>query len=135
MIKRIKNKTLLKLMAMVMVAFVGLTFTACGDDDDEGGSNALIGTWYLESYNGTYCTWGEYWKITSKEIKWNNRGKGTFNTTYSYTSTGSTLSIKCTYTSSGSTKDYDESYGTYKINGNTLTVTLDDGITRIFSKF
>ncbi|MCC8114134.1 MAG: hypothetical protein LIP03_09120 [Bacteroidales bacterium] len=35
MILKINNKLLVKLMAMIMIAFAGLTFTACGGDDDE----------------------------------------------------------------------------------------------------
>ena len=55
------KKQLLGWMTIVLMAFVCVTFTGCGDDDDDGGSasipSGLIGTWYKTSGTGVSNKW------------------------------------------------------------------------------
>jgi hypothetical protein len=66
--KKFLNDTLM----LVALLAMGITFTACGDDDNNNSGSItneginLNGTWYLQYYvfentgNRYECTWGEY---------------------------------------------------------------------------
>ena len=67
------KKKIFSLLAILFVAFMGVSLVSCGDDDDEktGGSNesALIGTWYYDEddwgievifYSDHKFEWTEY---------------------------------------------------------------------------
>lgn len=96
-----------------------LTFSACGDDD---GADARYntGTWYLDTFHGSQCTWGEYMRFSGKTVYWNNRLGGR-NTTYTakYTASGFTL-----------TNSSDQiTFSAYK-SGKKLVTSSSDGETR-----
>lgn len=128
MLLKFNSKTLLKLMAMLMIAFTGLTFAACGgdDDDDEPSSipSGLIGTWYGSGTRTeitvtfksdgtgmrTYETPSLYkvaaftYKVSGSKVTCN----GTDAKAYS-NGDSETVSWKHTYTYNGSTLSDDES--------------------------
>lgn len=82
-----------KFLGMFIVALtMCVSFLSCSsDDDDEGGaySSVTTGTWYLVSWDGNSCDWGEYLRFSGKTMYWNNRMGGE-NTKYTFknTSTG-----------------------------------------------
>ena len=115
------KKYLFSVMAIAMVAIMSFGLTACGSDDDGGGSSndvALIGKWFEKSnghvrgvkFTATLCSYGE-WNEGSTE-KYQNADA-------TYTANNGKLSIK---TPGG--RPFEMSY---TINGKTLTlVALDD---------
>jgi hypothetical protein len=127
------KRKIFSLVSIFLVVLTSLSLSSCSSDDDGSSQNELIGKWYLYSYDGGECTWGEYWQISSDQIKWNNRMGGE-NTTYSYTKSGNTLRMKCTYSSENNVSDYQESTAVYSISDGVLAVVVDDGLTRIFYK-
>ena len=108
------KKYFLYLMAVIMIALVSVSFTACSSDDDEESSiskSELLGTWYtLEDdwvlvFNESTVTQYEIWKTSGK-----------------YTLNSYTVTTK--YKISGNKiVGEDGLNATASINGNTLKVT------------
>ena len=91
----------------LFAAFCGFVFTSCGDDDEGDSSNPIVGTWTLTENN--------------------SEQNMSFSQTYSFTFTSDG---KYTMLEEGQHKspDFEEKFGsretgTYKLDGNTLTLT------------
>jgi len=92
-------KNAIKLLGIIaIVAVIGFSFAACGDDDSGGGKDVLDGTTWKAIQEYTYV------------VKFNSPN---FTVTQSLTSNGQTLS--------------ETSRGTYTVSGSTLTFTYESG--------
>jgi len=122
-----KRLSILSLMLGLLVSFA--LFTACGSDDDDGGSsNPIVGTWWIEK-SGQYtemtfnanktCTW---WNYKTDRTTLLRSDKGT------YEINGNTLAIWWE-----SEKKYWDEDGpwttTFTIKGNQMITTEGNGNT------
>ena len=121
------KKTLLGLMAIVLMAVVCVGFSACGSDGDDNGngggngggstSNALVGTW-SRNYSTADVP-------NAKEVyTFNNNGSGAYKNAYQtatfvYSAANGYIAVKIRYNDSSSTID---DVWSYTINGKTLTL-------------
>ena len=104
------------------VVAVGLGATGCGGGDD-GGGNSLTGTWHAQSLNGQPMPVGVALSITL-----NDNGTYTATTTYGgisavETGTWSTEGGTLVSVHEGETEQV-----AYSLNGNTLTVSDQEGV-------
>ena len=108
------KKYFLYLMAVLMIALVSVSFTACSSDDNEGSSiskSELLGTWYtLEDdwvlvFNESTVTQYEIWKSSGKY------SLNSYTVTTKYTISGNKIVGE------------DGLNATASINGNTLKLT------------
>ena len=113
--------------SILLMLFGGLAFTACGSDDEEDdngsttNSEVTSGTWYLVSYDGSECDWGEYLKFSGNTLYWNNRLGGE-NTTYTFRKTS--YGFYC----SNSEEEY--SFTVVSSSNSRMITASDDGIVR-----
>lgn len=107
---------------------IGVLFCmlSCGSDDDNGGDSALKGKWYLVSFDGSACNWGEYIQFSGSKMYWNKRSGGTRNTTYTFQETGN--GFKC----SNGSDSYVFSITGYA--GKTMTTYSSDDIVRVWKR-
>ena len=91
-------KTFRFLGVTLIALIICLGMTSCSDDDEPVTSKYTTGMWYLVSYDGNYCDWGEYMMFSGNTMYWNNRLGGE-NTTYSFKNTPT--GFKCTSKTSG----------------------------------
>lgn len=68
-------------LTILIVGLVSLSITSCKDDDESGGGTPTSGKWYLVTWNGNACDYGEYIFFKGNKLEWNNRMGGE-NTTY-----------------------------------------------------
>jgi len=125
------KKYLWRFLTLVMVAFLGICFTACGDDDDDDGGSGtvnsnIVGTWVAHSGKRTASyTFNSNGKGTSSysfngSSGYWSKGGGNFNWSFS----GNKVILKGGHWSDvnvdGETDEgtYNE---TFEYNGNTLT--------------
>lgn len=142
-----KKHLFYNVFTILMVVFASFSFTACGDDDDEGGSggdsqNVLVGSWYTSwdkdtsssgtsgnetwtfkndgtgSTSGTNQSYDRYGKKDGSPYTWNDSFRYELIEYDTYLKTG-TFMIRYSGSSNYSTK-------TFEISGNKLIM---DGAT------
>ncbi len=118
-------KRLFLTLSIMLTMLSCLSLVSCSSDDDDEGStysSVTTGTWYLVSWDGNSCDWGEYLRFSGKTMYWNNRMGGE-NTKYTFknTSTG----FYCT-----SEDDGDYTFIVSSIGSNRMLTLSDDDILR-----
>ena len=114
-------KKYLLLFGAIVLALMGITLTACGDDNDEPGGGDIVGTWeadtpWLSSPGGLYEDFYESIKTYTK-----------FNTNNTYVSVSDMILTDEWVELTGEDKHQIEiDRGTYTISGNNLTTKSDD---------
>lgn len=95
-----------KLFSLVLFAFMSLSLVSCGDDDEVGDSNALVGTWQ--------CTWIEGYEKYANNPEYDEEWNEADDFTTTFNADGTTIA--------------DGDAGKWKLEGNILTMTFpDDG--------
>jgi hypothetical protein len=113
----------MKKFKYLLIMLVALTVSvSCSDDNDDMGSNELVGTWGLsESDEGV---------AISIEATFNANFKGTIASTFSFGGESETDNSNFTWSTEGNKLtmiiDGDTEISTYSISGNKLTITDDD---------
>ena len=134
-----KNKGWLALLLAVVLC---TGFTSCKDDDDEDGGNlssSIIGSWEYRDVEGTdygietytFYADGEF-ELIYEGGSYSSGSQYTWNEGGTYTLSGSTLTLTCTYSSDGYISE-PESY-TVSINGERLTMTDEYGDDYVYYK-
>lgn len=120
----------LSLIGVIALICIGLSLVSCSDDDEKFASAKLTtGIWYLVSFDGNHCDWGEYIKFSGNTMYWNNRLGGE-NTTYSFKNTPT--GFKCTSKTSGYG---DVAYIAVEYSNNEMvTYPVDGGNTRLWRR-
>lgn len=121
-----KKSLFLSMLAIVMVTFVSMGLTSCGDDDDDAVSSSLVGTWYCydehEIVAFTESTMAVYY-LKNSNGKWKFDGEPDVST---YTLNGNNI-----------TMNFDGESFTRKLDlhGNTFTLTGfdDEGKSRTYT--
>lgn len=112
---------------LFILIIASLGFSSCGGNNDEyDESTPTNGTWYLVTYDGNPCDWGEYMKFSGSTLHWNKRSRGTKNTTYTFESTNN--GFKC--------YNNDESY-VFSIESSTsknMVTYSSDGMIRVWER-
>ena len=116
-------KNLYKLLAITLVAVIGFSFTACGDDDNGGGSNpSLVGTWVEDNVPYNMLLEMTIFSNGTVEVKINGirADTGTITTSDNRYTINSTAAGTRT--------------GTFSISGNKLTWIEDGKSTQTFTR-
>ena len=134
-----KNKGWLALLLAVVLC---TGFTSCKDDDDEDGGNlssSIIGSWEYRDVEGTdygietYTFYADgKFELIYEGGSYSSGSQYTWNEGGTYTLSGSTLTLTCTYSSDGYISE-PESY-TVSINGERLTMTDEYGDPYVYYK-
>ena len=134
-----KNKGWLALLLAVVLC---TGFTSCKDDDDEDGGNlnsSIIGSWEYRDVEGTDYAIETYtfyadgkFELIYEGGSYSSGSQYTWNEGGTYTLSGSTLTLTCTYSSDGYISE-PESY-TVSINGERLTMTDEYGDPYVYYK-
>ena len=115
-----------KFLFLFLLICASFGISSCGgSDEDYDESNALSGTWYLVTYDGNTCDWGEYMRFSGSTLYWNKR-RGARNTTYTYEKTSN--GFKC----SNSEETYVFSIETN--TGKDLVTYSSDGMVRVWRR-
>lgn len=120
-----KYKNLFYSLSLMLTVLSSLSLISCSsDDEDEGGSYSSVttGTWYLVSFDGSSCDWGEYLRFSGKTMYWNNRLGGR-NTKYTFTNTST--GFYCT-----SEDDGDYTFIVSSLSSNRMLTLSDDNMLR-----
>ena len=123
-------KQLKNLSIFMLVALMAATFASCSKDDDNADfdlSRYIVGTWH--SYKGTvYITGGQYSGRTQDvEIsKTGQYSQSYFEFTFQ---DGGRVKMGAFQKDDNGVMNWKEEYGTYRINGDVVTLTDADGVT------
>ncbi len=122
-------KQLKNLSIFMLVALMAATFASCSKDDDNADfdlNSYIIGSW--RSYKGTLSiTGGEYSGI-SQDVEISKTGQ--FSQSYfEFTfQDGGRVKLGAFQEGDGGVLKWEEEYGTYRINGDVVTLTDADGV-------
>lgn len=110
-------------MAVMLCVLMSVTFTSCGDDDDEPTStNNLIGKWKATDSDGSWDMWEFNANGSLTRTSYDaDKGDKDVSTNNKYTVTGNQLRVD--FGIEGGVAD-DYTLGTYSISGDKLTYTF-----------
>lgn len=109
------------LLLALVVALMGISLTACGDDNDEPGGGSIVGTLEGDYLHGFESTNGQDGIFES------SKGYIKFNDDNTYISVSDIIyTDEWVQTIGGDKYEIEIEHGTYKISGNTITITDSD---------
>ena len=105
-------KQLKFLFLALAVALMGISLTACGDDNDEPGGGSIVGTWECDISRTLIDEMSDMYKSGDALIQF--RSDGTMVTVTAYVLTDAWAAI------TGEREEVEVVYGTYRISGDKL---------------
>ncbi len=115
------NQALKNLFCVALLAAMTVSLTACGDDNDEPSGGSIVGTW-----EGDYLNWFESTNGQDGIFESSN-GYIKFNDDNTYISVSDNIYTDEWVEIYGAQKhEIEIEHGTYKISGNTITITDSD---------
>ena len=120
-----------RITLVLSLLFIGFGFTACSDDDEDGGNDkSIVGTWLNEDYGDR------------EFITFNANGTGSYIDYYSTGDIADSENFRYTYRNNILTMYFDEDDNGEKyvetvkvtMSGNTMTWTYEDGETLLYTR-
>ena len=116
------KKTFRILGLMLCTILISIGFTACGDDDNEPGSNSIVGTWRLSLQEEDGIMWHCQYEFSSngslKVKDWTgNNEPANYEATGNYSTSADVLTLTITADGESWTEQYK-----FKIEGNHLII-------------